>query len=160
VNDGCSHCGGFVDKPKAEKTRAIKNNWKIFCSLKCFRASQTKYAGLSSKDRQKMYDKKQYKNLQKPENKEKRDEIIRRRRERRRENPQAAREAGAKWRRNSLERYIAEFRRGNVTIDELNRRLSETFIRLDERLEAVRRINAEERGGDSETVGEPGQGKA
>ena len=54
---GCYHCGGEIDKPQQDKTRANKKNWKIFCSLQCFRTSQTKYHGMSPRDRQMMYNK-------------------------------------------------------------------------------------------------------
>lgn len=56
----------------------------------------------------------------------------------RRANPVLARELDKKWRDNSIKACINKFRRGDLTLDELNRRLGETFIRLDERLKSKR----------------------
>lgn len=68
-----------------------------------------------------------------------RGEINEKRKAWRRANPVLARELDKKWRDNSIKACINKFRRGDITLDELNRRLSETFIRLDERLRSKNR---------------------
>ncbi len=53
----CYRCGVLIDKCAQDKRRTSKHAWNNYCSLICFRRSQTKYVGLSAKERQKMYDK-------------------------------------------------------------------------------------------------------
>ncbi len=53
----CSQCGKALGKCAQDKTRARKYNWRMYCTIGCFRASQTKHFGLTPKERQKRYDK-------------------------------------------------------------------------------------------------------
>ncbi len=78
----------------------------------------------------------------------------------RRANPDLARAEWKKSHAGSIKRAIANFRRGDIGIDELNRRLSETFIRLDERLRSERLIGSNDRLRSGETDSKPGKSKA
>lgn len=90
----------------------------------------------------------------------KKDEINKRRRERRRENPKAARAQDRLWRSNSIKHWISELRRGRVSIDEIHRRIGESYVRLNERLEYTVREYAEDGGRDSKAASEPGPSEA
>lgn len=51
--------------------------------------------------------------------------------------PEVCRAINRRWYKTTLEHAIAEFKRGNIDIDELNRRIGESLIRLDERSKAA-----------------------
>ncbi len=58
----CAKCllpiaGRYEDKDQRQ------NNWKLYCSVRCFRASQTKYVGLTAKQRRQAYDKARWKKV-------------------------------------------------------------------------------------------------
>lgn len=71
-----------------------------------------------------------------------REEVNARKKKWRRDNPELARELDKKWRDNSINSSIAKFKRGDISIDELDRRLRETFVRLDEKLKSARRLGS------------------
>ena len=61
-------------------------------------------------------------------------ELVRERRKKwRKQNGHLARALDRKWRANSIKSTIAKFRAGDISLSELDRRLRETFVRLDAR---------------------------
>ncbi len=52
----CAHCHGAVDRTKGDLNRRRRQNYKTFCNIKCFRASQVKYKNLTPKEKQQAYD--------------------------------------------------------------------------------------------------------
>lgn len=51
----CARCGGRVEC-QYDFARSKKKNWKAYCSMRCFRAAQTKYVGLTARQRRQAYD--------------------------------------------------------------------------------------------------------
>jgi hypothetical protein len=47
----CAYCGKTVERERTRIRRALNRGWGIFCGLPCFRKNQTKYPGLTAREK-------------------------------------------------------------------------------------------------------------
>lgn len=47
----CDYCGDEIDRSRHDIMASQAKRWKLYCGMECKRASQTKYVGMSPKER-------------------------------------------------------------------------------------------------------------
>ena len=125
--------------PSSRKTKRTEEGW-----AKCYaRSSATKRrlredpeyrAGDNAKARASYHaNKDKYQKVSRDWRRKNKELLSEQRKEHRNQNRELARANDAKWRANSIKSTLTKFRRGDISIGELNRRISETFLRADER---------------------------
>jgi hypothetical protein len=85
-------------------------------------------------------------------------EMVReKRRQARITDPAKAKSDDKKWRHNRIKSWIARFKRGDCSLDQLNRRLRESFTRYDGELERLRCQRSDDGLRSGEASSEPGE---